>query len=331
MLARVLQVSLGVLLCTLIGVAAVLLSDYLPLGSVALAILLGILIGNTVPLGGRFDQGIAFSERHVLAWAIALMGVNLNYGILQELGFRSLALIISALGFTLLLSVVLGKVFRWDPKLTLLVGIGNGVCGTSAIAATETIIGAHKEDVGVAVAVVNGLGTVGMLMLPILATWVLHLGAVDAGLLIGNTLQAVGQVTAGGFSVSEVTGQTATIVKMARILLLTPLVFVLIYLYAPGKREGAALRPNSAFRGIPLFILGFVLFSLISTLKLLPEVYLGVLAKVSHWALVLAMAGIGLRITLASLMRSGKSALLLGGMVFLGQILFTTVVILAFF
>jgi uncharacterized integral membrane protein (TIGR00698 family) len=320
---NVIHMMYGVILCAMIGIAAKLLSTYLSLGSVAIAILLGIVVGNSVDLGEKFKKGIAFSEKHILSLAIALMGVNLNYVILKELGYKSIVLIITAIGVTILSSVFLARLFKWNNKLALLLGIGSGVCGSSAIAATERIIGADEEDVGLAVAIVNFLGTIGMFLLPFLGTTILKFTDIRAGILIGNTLQAVGQVTAGGFSISDITGQTATIVKMGRILMLTPLILILLVVFSNKTSAMSAEKNDVKTHRVPLFIIGFILFSLVSTFSLLPEARIKVLGTISHYALNIAMAGIGMKITFVSILRDGKSALLIGSVIFLLQIVFS--------
>jgi uncharacterized integral membrane protein (TIGR00698 family) len=225
------------------------------------------------------------------------------------------------MGVTIGSSALLAKMLKWKLSLALLLGIGNGVCGSSAIAATEHIIGADKEDVGLAVAVVNFLGTIGMLFLPLLGTMILKLTDIRAGILIGNTLQAVGQVTAGGFAISNIAGQTATVVKMGRILMLTPLIFILLGIFSQ-KASQSQQNAKKAQR-VPLFILGFILFSIISTFHILPENVLKALSAISHSALLVAMAGIGLKITFGSILRKGRAALLIGSLVFLIQIVFS--------
>jgi uncharacterized integral membrane protein (TIGR00698 family) len=322
-LSSTIRLGYGVGLCATIGVAAKLLSNAIPIGSVTIAILLGIVVGNGVNLDGRYNQGITFSEKQLLSVAIALMGVNLNYVILGELGLRSLGLIISGMGITILASLLLSRITKSAAPLALLVGIGSGVCGSSAIAATEGIIGADEEEVGLSVAIVNFLGTLGIFLLPFLSIALLGFNQIEAGVLVGNTLQAVGQVTAAGFAVGEVAGQTATVIKMGRILMLTPLILVLLSIYAQkGSAVPDAKRGIKAIR-IPIFIIGFILFSLIATFGLLPEWLLAFLATLSGYALIVAMAGIGLKITFSSMLRSGRSALLLGGAVFLIQIVFS--------
>lgn len=172
----------------------------------------------------------------------------------------------------------MAKIFAFDEKVALLLGIGNGFCGSSAIGATEHIIGVEKKDAGLSIAVVNFLGTVGMFLLPIVGTLFLKFDHLNSGLLIGNTLQAVGNVAAAGFSVSPLSGQTAMIVKMARILI----------------------------------------------------TYIAIISTVSHYALVLAMAGIGLKTTIASIVKDGKSALLIGSLSFFVQIVFSSGAIFLF-
>jgi uncharacterized integral membrane protein (TIGR00698 family) len=322
-MTRLARILYGVVLCTAIGIAAKFLSVLLPFGSVTIAILLGIIIGNSVNLGDRFKSGITFSEKQILSVAIALMGVNLNYVILSELGIRSLALIISAMGVTIAASLFLARTMKSTVPLALLVGIGSGVCGSSAIAATEGIIGADEEEVGLSVAIINFLGTIGIFLLPFLSVTLFGFTDIEAGVLIGNTLQAVGQVTAAGFAVGEIAGQTATVIKMGRILMLTPVILILLATYPNQDLTSTTKKQGLRKLSIPLFIVGFIFFSLVATLGLLPEALLEFLSTVSGYALITAMAGIGLKITFGSILRSGRSALLLGSVVFLLQIVFS--------
>ena len=321
---QILSRSFGIGLCTAIGIVASVLSNRLPIGAVALAIILGILLGNSGILHKRYESGIAYSEKQILAVAIALMGVNLDYVVLRELGVKSLLLIVSAIVATIAAALLLAKVTNWNRRLALLLGIGNGVCGTSAIAASEGIIGADEEEVGLSVAIVNFLGVIGIFVLPILGTLLLDFTDLEVGILIGNTLQAVGQVTAAGFAVSDVSGQAATIIKMGRILTLTPLLLVLVTAMAKRVSTAEADRSDAKRTKIPKFIIGFILFSIVATLQLLPATVIDVLDTISQYALLIAMAGIGLRITFDSVMTHGKMALAIGSVIFLWQLIYSS-------
>ena len=225
------------------------------------------------------------------------------------------------------MSQILARLFRFNRRLALLLGIGNGVCGSSAIAATEKIVGAEKNEVGISVTVVNFLGVIGMFFLPVITNFVLHYNDLQSGFLIGNTLQAVGQVIAAGFSINETAGHTATIVKMMRILMLTPIVLSLLFYFSRKNRKAEVIVKK---QGIPYFITGFILMSLLPTFHLLPPATIEVLGKLSHYLLLLAMVAIGLKISFKSIVNQGGKALLIGGMIFLFQILFTIVMIVLF-
>jgi uncharacterized integral membrane protein (TIGR00698 family) len=315
------------LLCALIGVLAVFFADSVPLGAVTLAIILGIAVGNITSVGSSLGKGIDFTERRFLPFAIALMGVNLNFLILTELGVKSILIIVAAMGVAIFSSIALGRIFNFDSKFALLLGIGNGVCGSSAIVATEQIIGAKKEDVGLSIAIVNFLGTIGIALLPLISSVLLELNSINSGLLIGNTLQAIGQVVAAGFSIDEIAGQTATIVKMGRILMLTPLIFTLIFIFSRKKVAPAEGKKTKKI-GIPLFIVGFTLLSLVPTFGLLSESSIQLISDIGRYALIIAMAAIGLKISFASILKDGKKALLLGSLIFIVQIVFSSSMVL---
>lgn len=310
----------GVSLTVLIAIITIVLSIFIPIGAVALGIIFGVLIGNIFTLNPSFFSGIRFSEKSILSLAIILMGVNLNFGIIQELGFKSIIIIFLSIVFTIFTAVILSKILRLKPKLGLLLGIGNGICGSSAIAATEQIIGADEDDVGLSVAIVNFLGTIGIFLIPFVSKIVLNFSDIHSAFLIGDTLQAVGQVVASGYSINNEVGHTATIIKMMRILMLTPVLLSLIVVFRQRRKD---IKTNFVKKkSFPFFIIGFILMSSIPSFHLLPESWIDIVGKASHYLLVIAMVGIGLKVSFSSILKNGKKALLVGSLVFLFQIIF---------
>lgn len=320
---------LGILIATAIGMLSLLLSNFITIGSVAIAIIVGVFIGNTIELNKRFSPGITYSEKTLLAYAIALMGINLDFSILVALGFKTIALIIIALGATLLSAIYLGRIFKFDTKFALMLGIGNGVCGSAAIAATKDVIKLDQDKVGLSVAIVTFLGTIGIFLVPLIGTYILTLSDVNNGVLIGNTLQAVGQVIAGGFSVNDTAGQTATIVKMGRILMLTPLIFILIYFM--NKQAKNITGAQTTKLEIPMFIIGFIVFSFIATIGILPDFVVSTISQASKYLLIISMAAIGLNINFKTILQHGSTALLIGTLIFAIQIIFSGLAIILFF
>jgi len=318
----------GIVLSLLVGLVGLFLSKFIPIGAVALSIIVGIIVGNTLYIGQRFTQGITFCEKTLLSWAIAFMGINLDFGILTTLGVKSIFLIILAMAVTIVSALIIGKIFKLDTKFSLILGIGNAVCGSSAIAATKDIVGLDKQKVGLSIAIVNFLGTIGIFLVPFIGIYVCKFTDINNGILIGNTLQAVGQVLASGFSISNSAGQTATIVKMGRILMLTPLIFILIYsMKNRDKQDGQ----NIAKSTIPLFIIGFIIFSILATIHILPDMIVDIIKHLSHYCLIIAMAAIGLKINFKTIVQHGSKALIIGILIFAVQIIFSSVVIINLF
>ena len=305
----------GLLLISIIAVLSFFISHYISIGVVAIAILLSMIVANTRSLDIKYQKGINFAQKSLLSFAIALLGIKLDFSILLSLGFKTIFIIIIGMIITIYSAVIIGKRLGIDAKLSALIGIGNAVCGSSAIAATSPILKANKETIGISVAIVNLLGTVGIFLLPFIA-FIFHFNNIDSAILIGNTLQAVGQVTASGFGVNEIVGVGATTVKMGRVLLLTPLVLGLIY-FLP-KSDGIKTKAK-----VPLFIIFFIIFSLISSFSLVSDNIQNIIGNISHISLLLAMSGIGLGIRFNGIGSKAKDGLKLAIIVFAIQITLT--------
>lgn len=317
----------GIILCALIALIATLFSKYIIIGSVAIAIILGAIIGNTFPLSSKFDIGITFAEKTLLGVAIALLGINLDFNVLFQLGFETILIVIISLISTLFFGMYAAKKMNFDEKFAQILAIGNAVCGSAAIAATKDIVKLDKDKTALAIAIVNLLGTVGLFILPIIGV-LLGLDDIDLGILLGNTLQSVGHAIAAGFSVNETVGQSATITKMGRILLLTPVIFWLIYTVSKNKKLQEIEETASTKIKIPLFIVGFIVFSIIATLGILPKSVVDTLVILSDLLLLLSMSAIGLKISFKAIKQSGWEAFVLAGYVFKFQIILSVILII---
>ncbi len=326
------EVLYGILFCIIVAGTAHFLSRYIPIGGVSIAILLGVLLNNLVSLPSGFKSGIGFSEKKVLAWAISLMGVSLDYSVLVSLGSTTILLILGSVLFTIFTSLALGRLFHIDQDLALLLGVGNAVCGSSAIAATQGVLQTREDNVGVSLAAINLFGTLGIFILPLISISISNFSPRQEGILIGNTLQAIGQVTAAGYSLGETAGNTATMIKMGRILLITPVVLVLSFILSrnPSRNPGNNRTGNPTVKSaVPLYIIVFLLFSIVNSFSLIPDALVSIMTDASKMLLLVAMAAIGMKISFKELSVGGKSALLVGTLTFTGQILFNTVLLKA--
>lgn len=320
----------GIILCILIATAAIFLSKFVAIGSIAVAIILGALIANTVPLTDKFNPGITFSEKTLLAVAISLLGINLDFNVLMQLGYQTILIIIISMIATIYFGLYLSKKLNFEKNFACILAIGNGVCGSAAIAATKDIAKLDKEKSALAIAIVNLLGTVGLFVLPIIGV-ILGLDDTELGILLGNILQSVGHAVAAGFSVNETVGQSATITKMGRILLLTPVIFWLIWYTSKNhsieQLEQIEQNGKKTKLQIPPFVIGFIVFSIIATSGVLPKDVIELIAQASKISLLLAMSAIGLKISFNAIKQTGWDAFVLAGYIFKFQIILSILLI----
>lgn len=276
------------------------------------ALLFGLLLSNVVKLPQVFASGILFSEKKILGWSVALMGLQLSFAKFN-LSWWLVPILIGLAVMAIFLGRVLSKKFSMYQSCGFMIGVGQAICGASAIAAISPLLKTRAHETGVAVGVVNILGTVGMLGMPFLVL-LLGLNGQESGVIIGGTLQAVGQVVAGGYAVSAEAGEVATLVKMGRVLLLGPL--VVITAFAVRGKKGNLDRKKI----LPGFILAFLILLLIGNLNVLPSDVVAFAKGLNKWLLSTAMAAIGMQIRFSDLRKQGPKALGLGAVIFAVQI-----------
>jgi len=321
----------GLLASIAIAILASIITHFISFSTATVAIILGMIVGNQFyntfhAEDSEFKSGVKWAEKDLLMFAIALMGINLNFTMLANLGVKTLLIIVLGMTFTIFMGILLGKLFKLNPKLSLMIGIGNGVCGSSAIAATSGVAKVQNNDIGVSIALVNLMGTVGIFLAPFLAHF-LGFTDIQAGIFTGNTLQAVGQAVAAGFSISDEAGHYATVVKMGRVLLLVPLVLILIYI---AKKENAKEGEESAEKtkvGVPSFILWFVGFSVVASLGWLPKEAETLISTLSHYITLIAMSAIGLMIHFGTIMKTAGTAFKVSSLLFALQLMFSALLI----
>jgi uncharacterized integral membrane protein (TIGR00698 family) len=207
-----------------------------------------------------------------------------------------------------------------------MIGIGNGVCGSSAIAATSGVVKVKNDDIGISIALVNLMGTIGIFLAPFLAHF-LGFTDIQGGIFSGNTLQAVGQAVAAGFSISDEAGHYATVVKMGRVLLLVPLVLILIYIAKKESHNSDEDIGKKVKVKVPTFILWFVFFSIVASLGLLPKELETFIATFSHYITLIAMSAIGLMIHFGTIVKSAGTAFKVSSLLFALQLMFSALLI----
>lgn len=288
-----------------------------PLGPVATALILGIFLGNILQISKKstFTSGLRFCEKTVLEFSIILMGLKLNFSYLLKLGPKALVFVIVAIMITLIVAPIIGRFFKLNFKGALLTGVGSAVCGSSAIAAFNPVLGASAMQMALAIGIVNFLGTIGIFVLPVICE-IFQFSDIQSSFLIGGTLQAVGHVAASGFSLGTKVGENAILIKMFRVLMIGPI--VLIYSFYQSLKEGRGKKISMP--KFPLFIIGFLLASIVTSYFGNNQIthYLLIISKI---LLTTAMAAIGLKISFKDLKNDGTSMLYTGTTIFIVQII----------
>ena len=317
----------GLLLTSLIAFLSFYISSFILIGSVAIAILLGIAINNTfLDRSHIFKIGISFSEKQLLGFAIILLGASLDFNSLNFVSIDKIFIILFVIFISIFLCYMIGKLFGVSTNLSLLLGIGNGICGSSAIAGASKIIDADKNDTGISIATINILGALSIFILPyILINFFSYLTDDEFGFIIGSTVQAVGQVTATGFMINSDVAESAILIKMIRIVMLGPLLLLLSFLPFNNIKNS-----NNKIFSIPSFIIGFIVMSLLVTLQLIPDNILLLLSQISKLCFVIAMAGIGLNISFRNIFKFGFKSIIVGFLAFTFQVISVLIFILIF-
>ncbi len=290
------------------------LSGYLPtLGTALLALILGVAVRQVLINFSPFSGGVAWTEKYILETAIVFIGFGFEISKFQEIGFSTLALTFTSIIAVILVALLLQKIIgKEDGKLFWLLGAGSAICGSSAIGATAPLIQAKEEETGISLAVINLLGLLGMVLLPVIAV-ALSFSRLETGIFLGGILQSVGHVVGAAFAINPEVGQFATIVKMGRVAFLVPFLLIVYFLFRK-KSDGTKLK-------FPLFILFFLLAVLVSQIGIFNSESLKFLSKSGDTLLNIGMSAIGLKINIKSLWKISGKALIAGTIIFIFQII----------
>jgi uncharacterized integral membrane protein (TIGR00698 family) len=273
------------------------------LEALVIALLLGAVVRN-VGLGlDRFEPGAAYAGKQVLEVAVVLLGASVDAAALAATGPRLALVILLGVTSVLVLGFLVGRFLGLGPRLAFLVATGNAVCGNSAIAAVAPVIKADRHEVASSIALTAILGVLLVLTLPLLIP-LAGLSHYQYGVVAGMGVYAVPQVLAAAFPVSDLSGEIATTVKLGRVMLLGPLVLVVgLVMSLRGQRtERARLRWSTA---LPWFVLGFLLLAVLRNVGLVPDLVALPLRALGAWLTILAMAGLGLGVRLATVRTAG--------------------------
>ncbi|KRE43575.1 YeiH family protein [Knoellia sp. Soil729] len=298
----------GVALALAAAAVALLGQRLLPAVSPLLvAIILGVALTNLWSIPDSFAPGMKVAAQRFLRLGIVVLGLQLALGDILALGPRMILVVLLIVGLGIGGTLVVGRALRVPPMQRLLIACGFSICGAAAVAAVDGAVDAGEEDTASAIGLVVVFGTAMIGIAPGVLS-LLDLTNHQEGLIAGGSIHEVAQVVAAGGIIGGGALATAVVVKLARVLMLAPVILVIGLVRRRGSAPVEGTRPPL----VPLFIVGFLVAALARTfLPLGPEVVHA--GSILHTVLLsAAMFALGCGVRVSVLRKLGGRPVVLG-------------------
>lgn len=282
------------------------------LSPLIIAVVCGMIYGSTLRrhLPHEWTPGIQFVSKRILRLAIIFYGFRLTFQQVFTVGWEGFILDVLIVSITLLLGSIIGmRVFKLDRDTSILISCGAAICGAAAVLAAEIVLKSEAYKATIAILSVVLFGTTAMFLYPILQqNHILGLDNFHYGIYAGATIHEVAQALVAGAGIDTETGVTAVIVKMTRVMLLVPVLFILKFLLSHHPKT---TTQHSAFSTLPWFAILFIVVVGFNSFKLLNSSSIAVINEVDTFMLTLAMAAIGIETNFAKIKHIGLKPLYL--------------------
>ena len=243
-----------------------------PISGVPVAIVLGLMLRNTLPLPSALAPGLKFCVTTVLRLGIVLVGIRLSAFDVARLGIAGLPVVLAAVTAGLVFVTWFNRRLGLPPRLGTLVAAGTSICGVTAIVSTAPAIEADEREVAYAVANVVAFGLFGMLAYPYLAHWLLARSE-SVGLFLGTAIHDTSQVVGASLTyrqmyADDVVLRVATVTKLTRNLFLAAVIPLLTWMhFRDAHTSGHKARRRVGWKTlVPTFIIGFVAMAVVRTI-----------------------------------------------------------------
>ena len=296
-------VALAVVLAIIAGWMAGGLGEPLSRNPVLVSMLFGLLIGNTLSCPDRFRPGLDFTKRYLLRLAVVLVGFRITVRLLVDLGVAPLAIAgVELVVMLVSLNWIARRILGLDREFALLIAAGTAICGAAAILSVAALTRARDQYTGIAVALITIAGTVALLLYPVafMEGWMPGLDDRFYGVFVGASIYELAQVYGASYAVSEGALNTATLVKLSKVLMLVPLLLILSFLRR--RRDKSAKSVPLPF---PWFIVFFVAVMLLNSSFTMPPLARYIILEFDQFLFLMVMVSLGLTTRLATLQQAG--------------------------
>jgi uncharacterized integral membrane protein (TIGR00698 family) len=311
-----------------------------PISAIMMAIILGMLVANTITLPAGLQAGLKFCTSAILRVGIMLLGIRLSLLSAGQFTLVALPFVVAAIAAGLLTVGLIGRYMGLSKQLSGLIAVGTAICGCTAIVATAPLIKANESEISYSIACITIFGLAAMFFYPLLAHYAFADQPELAGLFLGTSIHETAQVAGAGLMYeaqynSPVALELATVTKLVRNLCMIAVIPLVGILYGTDRAAGDDSKVNYLAM-VPWFIVGFAAMSAIRTIGDQGEMAFGILEPaqwnrvvlvtrdVAERCLLIAMAAVGLTSMFAGMRNIGLrpfalglfAALLVGGVSF---------------
>lgn len=299
----------GILLVAIVAIIANYLGGKFPLiGGILFAILIGIIVKNTVGISNTFNLGLNFAVKKLLKFAVILLGVSLNLNAILKIGQQSLLVVLASVILGIGLTVLFGKLLKLDKTLTLMIGVGTSICGATAISCVKGILEAKDDETAYAISTIVFFNLMAFFVYPVVGHF-FQFGALPFGIWAGTAVHDTSSAVAVGFAYSNEAGEIATTVKLARTLFLLPLIMILPFLMNNRKKGSVKESIKNAF---PWFIVWFLLMSIFNSIGWVPVKVQDISNDAAKFMIVMVMGAVGMQVNLKGFAKLGIKPFLTG-------------------
>ena len=278
---------IGLFICIITALLSIQLSNYIgikllnleksPISPIIIAIILGLLISNSVKNIHNYSEGFAFSIKYLLKLGIIFLGIRLSISDILLYGSQGLLVIIPCIAISIFIVSNLRKYFQVSDNLSLLIAVGTSICGATAIVALAPAINAKKEEISYAIANITVFGMIAMFLYPVLGFIVFNDNSLAVGLFLGTSIHETAQVAGSGMIYAEQYENPsvldiATVIKLVRNTMMVMVIPLLAYVARKNSKQNNKINIGSIF---PYFIIGFLVFGMIRTIGDLFEYQIG--------------------------------------------------------
>lgn len=320
---------LGVFFVALLAMIAYLIAQIPAIENLGISpLIIGIILGMalthtpTSKIIYKWKNGIVFSAKKILRFAIIFYGFNLTFQLIASVGLAGFSVSTIMLVSTMLIGIVLGtKLFGLDRDSAILVAAGSSVCGAAAVLATEGTLKSEPYKAAMAVGTVVLFGTTAMFLYPLLYKTGLLTGLTEAqyGIFAGGSIHEVAQAVAAGSGVSAHAEEIAVTVKMIRVMMLAPMLIILGLCLSKAATLAMTedkVEKESIIKIIPWFAVGFIVVAGFNSLNLLPKTTVHSIIAIDQFLLTMAMTALGLETHVSKFIQAGIKPLLLALVLF---------------